>query len=210
MKSAAADFDAARDAFRERLTTDGAVRHCTGGGATERSVGEGAPRLHIGTASTKRGVAPPQTPSGSSHCCNVEVDGVGADGAAKRRANNEADRRAVDGITSPRAGAESTKGCAHRAASPQCGGAHDDPTTVKGSDETSSLERFVREMMAMQDDAIDAALDVTGSSDEGAVKVVEEACWGSARSADGDVGGHLDEGTHDPDRHPVKLVEPAH
>ena len=62
---------------------------------------------------------------------------------------------------------------------------------------------------AKQDEAIDAALDVTGTSGEGAVKVVEEAYWGSALSTDGDAGGCLDEGTHGPGRHPVAMVEPA-
>jgi hypothetical protein len=44
------------------------------------------------------------------------------------------------------------------------------------------LERFVRKMEAQQVEAIDAALDVTDTSDKG----------------------------HDPDRHHDTMVEPAH
>ena len=61
----------------------------------------------------------------------------------------------------------------------------------------------MRDMEAAQDEAIDAAIDMTGSANNVAVKLVEEACWGSALSADGDAGSHLDEGTRDLDRHPV-------
>ena len=67
----------------------------------------------------------------------------------------------------------------------------------------------MREMEAKQKEAIDAALDVTGTSNEGTVKVVEEAHYGSALSADGNAGGCLDEGTHGTDRHPVTMAEPA-
>ena len=73
-----------------------------------------------------------------------------------------------------------------------------------------SLERFVRKMEAKQDEAIDAALNVNGTSDEGMAMVMEEACWGSARNADGDAEGNFDEGTHVLDRHPDTMVEPAH
>ena len=45
----------------------------------------------------------------------------------------------------------------------------------------------MREMEARQNEAIDAALDVTGSSSKGAVKLVEEACWGSVMEADKEV-----------------------
>ena len=209
MKSAAADFDAARDAFWERQTTNGATRRCTGGDATKHRAAETAPRPRIGMASTDRCTlqmplkapphsavspsrrgAPPRTPGGTSHCCSLKANGAGADGAAERRANNEANRYAADNITSPLAGAGITEGCAHHAVSPKHGGTHDNVTMGKGSDGMSSLERFVHEIEAMQDEAIDAALDVAGSSDEGAVKIVEEACWGSALSADGNVGYH--------------------
>ena len=74
----------------------------------------------------------------------------------------------------------------------------------------AELLRFVRKMNAKQVGAIDAKLGVTGSPDEGAVKIVEEACWGTALSADGNAGGHIDEGTHDPDRQPDTMVEPDH
>lgn len=74
----------------------------------------------------------------------------------------------------------------HRAASPRCGGANNNVTAEDGSHVTFSLERFVREMEARQNETIDAALDVTGSSSKGAVKLVEEACWGSVMEADKD------------------------
>ena len=55
---------------------------------------------------------------------------------------------------------------------------------VTGStDEESSLECFVRKIEAEQKDAIDAALDSTGNSEECAVRLVEEACWGCEETA---------------------------
>ena len=60
-----------------------------------------------------------------------------------------------------------------------------------------------------QNKAKKEALDAARSSDEGTVKLVEEACWGSALSADGDAGGQFDKGCPDPDCQPVTVVEPA-
>ena len=50
----------------------------------------------------------------------------------------------------------------------------------------------MREMEETQDKVIGAALNVTNSSNEDAVKLEEEACWVSALGADGDVGGQFD------------------
>ena len=62
------------------------------------------------------------------------------------------------------------------------------------------------ELETEQDEETKAMLDVTGSSDEGMVTLVEEECWGSALRADSDAGGHFEKGHHDPDRNPVTMV----
>ena len=120
----------------------------------------------------------------------------------------------------------------HRATPPRRGGAHDNATVEKGSGGTSSLEHFVHEMEAEQDEAIDAMLDLTGGTDECAVALKEEACWGfaamdggsreaqgsssSAMNADGEAeqrSGGKGEGpaaTEHADQQPMTLVEPAH
>jgi len=87
---------------------------------------------------------------------------------------------------------------------------HDDATAEDGSHVAVSLERFVSEMEAEQDEAIDAVLDLTVGNDENAVALEEEACWVSERGADDNAGGHFDGGTQDPDHHPDTMVEPAH
>ena len=119
---------------RECQTADSDARRCTGVGATERSVVEGAPRPRIGKASANRGVAPLQTPGGSSHCCSVEEDRVSADGDAERRANNTAGDKGADGKAERHLGPHKAAATehtgrqpltmvapAHRAASPRRG-----------------------------------------------------------------------------------------
>ena len=56
----------------------------------------------------------------------------------------------------------------------------------KGSDDTSSLERFVCEMETELKNAIDAVLDSTVNSEECAVALKEEACWVSDSEDEGE------------------------
>ena len=67
-------------------------------------------------------------------------------------------RRTVDGIARPHERVDD-EAPPHRVASPQHGGAHDNATKEKGSDDMFSLERFVRDMEAKQKDAIDTVIE---------------------------------------------------
>ena len=86
---------------------------------------------------------------------------------------------------------------------------------VTGStDEESSLECFVRKMEAEQKDAIDAVLESTGDSEEYAVALGEEVCWGydeTARCLGGEGPQPRKAATAAlAERQPATLVEPPH
>ena len=154
--SAAAEFDSARVASPCNRTTNngGNIAKCRAAGTSVRLCTVMAYKQGHDTARRR--------PRGSG-LGNANVSTMAG------REDRITGRHTVEGITRPYEKVDS-EAPPHCATSLQYIWAHDNATEDKWSDMRSILERFVREMEAKKNEAIDTVFDVTGRSDKGEVK----------------------------------------